>query len=191
MTVFYAFRLNTNLRHFRQGRAEMESLVNKLTANIERAEKAVEGLQVSARNSGIELDKKIKESKFLADELKFMGEAGNNLATRLEKLADRNRELLNGMEQFGGIGPASPSAPHKIIGAIQGAVEAKPFHGARAAPSVPRDFIIQDREFEEDQDDDLVFEKELEIVSSQNFQSESEREFFEALQNGKRGMSRN
>ncbi len=87
-TVVLVFKLNLNLRHFRESRFEMEGLVNRLTVNVERAEKAIAGLQVSARNSGADMDKKIKESKFLADELKFMNDAGNNLATRLEKLAE-------------------------------------------------------------------------------------------------------
>lgn len=187
-TVFLAFRLNINLRHFRESRFEMEGLVNRLTANIERAEKAIAGMQVSARNSGADLDKKIKESKFLSDELKFMNEAGNTLATRLEKLAERNRELVEKIEASGGLGPTPSVIESSIV------VKDVP---RDSAPSKPRKeeasagFAIQDRDFgraDTDDLDDLDFELE---TAGTGLQSQAEREFFEALQKRKGAGSRN
>ena len=179
-TIFLAFRLNLNLRHFREGRKDMEKLVATLTVNIERAEKAIAGLQIGARNSGSDLDKKIKESKFLLDELKFMGEAGNNLATRLEKLADRNRELVEKIESKGGLGPG-PSTIESTIVVREAAPPALTQHS-------PSGFAIQDREFEEEEFDDL--DAELEQANF-GLQSQAEREFFEALQKRKGAGGRN
>jgi len=70
----------------------------------------------------------IVEAKFLSDELRFMNETGDSLANRLEKLADRNRELVDLMENAGGIGVQSlngvvPSHPVKL----EGATQAEPF----------------------------------------------------------------
>lgn len=184
-TVFVAFRLNLNLKKFRDSRAEMEGLVGRLTVNIERAEKAIAGLQVGARNSGADLDKKIKESKFLADELKFMNEAGEGLAQRLEKLAERNRELLGKIEAAGGVGP-SPSAFGSTI-----VLKEAPPPARIEFPADEEDefgFAIQDRELDlEDEIDDLDFE--LEEVSG--LQSQAEREFFQALQKRKSAGGRN
>lgn len=187
-TVFYAWRLNTNLRNFKQGRSEMEKLVNKLSVNIERAEKAIAGLQVGARNSGADLDKKMKETKFLTDELKFMNEAGGNLATRLEKLAERNREFVEKIEASGGIGPQISHA------AQMPAPKAPKEDGSRKITVQPVEeesfggFMIQDREFIEEELDDLDFELES---HSGNLQSQAEREFFEALQKRKPASGRN
>ncbi len=193
-TVFLAFRLNVNLRHFRESRFEMEGLVNRLTANVERAEKAIAGLQVSARNSGADLDKKIKESKFLSDELKFMNDAGEGLANRLEKLADTNRELIKKMEETGGVGP---NISYNQSG-IYLKEPSKPSFHEQTQPSQTKitemqsGFSIMDREFDDLNDglDDLNFELDNNDLSS-NLQSQAEREFFEAMKQRKISGSHN
>jgi hypothetical protein len=190
-TVVLVFKLNLNLRHFRESRFEMEGLVNRLTVNVERAEKAIAGLQVSARNSGADIDKKIKESKFLADELKFMNDAGNNLATRLEKLAETNRALIEKMEQSGGIGPNISHPSSKII-LPESAQKTMPAQAALQDMDFPA-FAIMDREYDEEAaaaDDLADLDFALENHAS-NLQSQAEREFFEALQKRKAARSRN
>lgn len=103
-TVFIGFKLMMSLRNLHEARSEMEGLLNRLTSNIDRAEDAIGGLQNAAKNSGVSLQSIINDSKFLCDELKFMNEAGNGLASRLEKLAEKNRELVAKMESVGGMG---------------------------------------------------------------------------------------
>lgn len=178
-TVFLAYRLNANLRNFKESRSDMEGVVNRLTANIERAEKAVAGLQVSARNSGMDMDKKIKESKFLIDELKFMNEAGDSLANRLEKLAETNRALIEKIEASGGVGPGSSTAP-QMQSDIR--VDMRGEH----LPDAPSGFAIHDRDMAvaaDAEDDDLDFLFGEEGVP---LQSQAEREFFQALQSRQR-----
>jgi methyl-accepting chemotaxis protein len=94
-TVFLAFRLSLSLRTFKESRFEMEGLVNRLSANIDKAERAIQGMQNTARKSGVELDEVISDAKRLRDELKVMSESGNSLASRLENLAMKNRELVD------------------------------------------------------------------------------------------------
>lgn len=191
-TVVLVFKLNLNLRHFRESRFEMEGLVNRLTVNVERAEKAIAGLQVSARNSGADMDKKIKESKFLADELKFMNDAGNSLATRLEKLAETNRALIEKMEQAGGVGPNVSHPTSKIV-MPEFLNEAKPnsFHDRDSLPAPKSDddaggFMIMDREFQMDEpmNEWDALDRELEGHAT-NLQSQAERDLFLALQKTK------
>jgi Domain of unknown function (DUF6468) len=189
-TVFLAFRLNMNLKHFKDSRFEMEGLVNRLTTNVERAEKAIAGLQVAARNSGADMDKKIKESKFLLDELKFMNDAGNSLASRLEKIAETNRALIEKMEEVGGVGPnGSGNASRITVAEPQG----MPYQ--THAPHAPQNdagagFSIMDREFDAQANDldDLDFEFADHGV---DFQSQAERELFDALQKRKTVGGRN
>ena len=170
-TVYLAFRLNINLKHFRESRSEMEGLVNRLTGNIDKAERAIQGMQNAARNAGRELDEIISDAKTLSDELKFMNETGNNLAGRLEKLAERNRELTDKIEAAGNVGQiSSPSKPQPI----------RLDEGARG-------FAIHDREFEQgfaDEEDDFEDLTDDDFGTS-GLQSQAERELFEALQKGK------
>ncbi len=198
-TVFLAFRLNTNLRHFRESRFEMEGLVNRLTANVERAEKAIAGLQVTARHSGADIDKKIKESKFLSDELKFMNEAGESLANRLEKLAQTNKEILEKIEIFGGVGPNSSPMNSDIVVKDQSKSKSPMDSFKDNAPqsnSMPS-FFIKDRDHDDkngytpaESFDDLDFEFENNLTVS-NLQSQAEREFFEVIKKRKMGTGQN
>lgn len=187
-TVVLVFKLNLNLKHFKESRFEMEGLVNRLTVNVERAEKAIAGLQVSARNSGADIDKKIKESKFLSDELKFMNDAGNNLADRLEKLAETNRALIEKIQESGGIGPNTSHAGSNIY--LGNAPSSHKTHAPYdMADMETSGFSIADREFDgmaEEMDDLDAFDLELENHGAgTSFQSQAERELFHALQKRK------
>jgi hypothetical protein len=170
-TVYLAFRLNINLKHFKDSRKEMEGLVTRLTANIDKAERAIQGMQNAARNAGRDLDEVISDAKVLSDELKFMNEAGNNLATRLEKIAERNREVTEKIEER--ITVTSVSSPSK----------GQPI---RLDDGV-RGFAIHDRDFDGGHDDEDDQDEDFELTDDDfgGLQSQAERELFEALQKGK------
>lgn len=168
-TVYLAFRLNINLKHFRDSRKEMEGLITRLTSNIDKAERAIQGMQNAARSAGRDLDEVISDAKVLSDELKFMNEAGNNLASRLEKLAERNREVTEKIEEritVTSVSSPSKSAPIRL-------------------DEGPRGFAIHDRDFEAGFDDPGEDDFELADEEFGGLQSQAERELFEALQKGK------
>ena len=120
VTIFYAARLSLFMKSFRQGRSEMQRLIDDLMVTIDKAESSIAMMKKNAIDVEGEIREVINESKFLSDELRFMNETGDGLANRLEKLADRNRELVDLMENSGGIGtqkitPYEPSAPKKSV----------------------------------------------------------------------------
>lgn len=104
VTIFYAARLSMFLKTFREGRAGMQVLIRDLTTTIAKAEVSIATTKRQMSDAEQELRTVINEAKFLSDELRYMNEGGDNLANRLEKLADRNRELIDLMEKSGGIG---------------------------------------------------------------------------------------
>ncbi len=179
-TVFLAFRLTMSLKNFKESRAEMEGLVNRLTGNIDNAERAIGGMQNAARTAGKELDEIISEAKALSDELKFMSQSGDSLANRLEKLADRNRELVEKIESGGGFSRSSSPQTSSQMASKIGSEELnlKEVLGGGG-------FRIKDREFQE-LDDDAELEAEFEAQEQGGFQSQAERELYEALQNPNR-----
>lgn len=168
-TVFLAFRLTLSLRHFKESRSEMEGLINRLTANVGTAEKAIAGMQNAARKAGSELDEIISDAKKLADELKIMNKSGDALADRLEKLADKNRALVDQIENAGGLGSMPIQYNRELPKAIQPDFKGEDFG-----------FAIQDRDY----DDDYDLDAELEAGEG-GLQSQAERELFEALQSSK------
>lgn len=104
VTIFYASRLTIFLKNFRQSRETVEALIRNLSTAIDKAEYAIKNMHALSDESRTNLQDVINEASFLSDELRFMNESGDSLAERLEKLADRNRELVDLMEDQGGIG---------------------------------------------------------------------------------------
>lgn len=166
-TVFLAFRLSLSLRTFKESRFEMEGLVNRLSANIDKAEQAIHGMQNTARKAGLELDEIISDAKRLKDELKIMNESGNSLATRLENVALRNRELADKIENAPAVSAEPIRYNIELPRALQGDFE----------DDLEQEFAIRDR--------DLGIDDDFDDEDDTGLQSQAERELFEALQNSK------
>jgi hypothetical protein len=113
VTIFYAARLSLFLKSFREGKDGMQMLIRDLSLTVDKAEESIKIMKGYAMETEEELTAIIKEAKFLSDELRFMNESGDSLANRLEKLADRNRELVDLIENTGGIG-TQKSAPRSL-----------------------------------------------------------------------------
>lgn len=160
-TVFLGFRLTSALRNFRESRQDMEGLLNRLVAQISKAEDAISGLQNTTRTSGVQLQEVINESKFLADELRFMNESGNSLADRLEKLAEKNSALVTEMDKRG----ATPLA--------------REYREPEMSFDVEDDAgFLSDDDFYDEEYPENNFTADAEATG---LQSQAERELFEAL----------
>ncbi len=157
VTIFYAARLSLFLKSFREGRDGMQILIRDLSTTIDKAEASIHTMKEHALLTEQELREIVNEAKFLSDELRFMNETGDGLAERLEKLADRNRELVDLMENAGGIGtqkivPFDPSqekpapAPKKKQAQLQ---------GKSAEKNIEDIFEINDFEIDEDDEKDF------------------------------------
>lgn len=167
-TVFLAARLSIQLKDFRESRRSMEGLVRDLARHVDKAQQAIEGLRESVREAGRDLHGKIREAQALTDELQIIIESGNNLASRLEQLAEKG---------------ARPSVrPGRF------AAEMPRHEDAGAGP-----FAIRDPDFDdplpESMSEDGTFPGEddpEEAGASGGFYSRAERELFEALRKSKK-----
>lgn len=155
-TIFFAARLSLNLRDFRASRKDLDQLVRDLAAHVTRAEGAIAGMRETAQEAGRDLQEIVNEAKTLSEELQLMSEAGNSLAGRLEKLAERNGRLA-GLPPDDGF--AAPSRAKEPAGG----------------------FAIRDPEFEAGMGGDDTFAGDDEADDGA-FQSRAEKELFEALQ---------
>ncbi len=196
VTIFYAARLSMFMNNFRDARAEFDTLIENLSRNIQRAEQAIATMRTMASTSGTDLQAIVNDSKFMADELRFMNDAGDNLAGRLEKLAERNRELVDLLENAGGIGPSSgPVTPSSFTNRPRPASAPEPVAEEKRPPAKPAKekektpfFRIKDREFERPDADDAIPASVMPAQSApagQSFQSQAEKDLYEALQKGK------
>ena len=199
-TIFYAVRLTFHLRNFRQNRRELDKLINNLNSEIDTAHKAIEGLRTTSQEAGEDLQDKISKAQGLSEELQLMNEAGDNLAARLEKLAERNRHVAETIEEHG----LNAFESH-ITGGTTGRTPKKQRTGNTAVPrqasaasrESSQPFQIRDPDYVrgEHEDDqvqaraDGLFANESEAFDEATYnslKSQAERDLYAALHKKKR-----
>jgi hypothetical protein len=189
VTIFYAARLSMFMTTFRESRADFDRLMGDLGRNILRAEQAIATMRELAANGTQELRDTVNDSKFLSDELRFMNEAGDSLANRLEKLAERNRELVDLLENAGGVGP-STAVTNKFPGRSRVEMDDLDERQGGYDKMTEPFFKIQDREYQIDDSaldaDDEKWDADDIADGEGGFQSQAERDLYEALQKGRR-----
>ena len=85
--IGYAVRLTRQLTGLRASRSEMERFVLDFSTTVERAEAGVRGLKQAARSGGDDLEQMIEKAQMLRDELHFLVESADKIATRLSESA--------------------------------------------------------------------------------------------------------
>ena len=83
--LIYAIRLNTRLKNFQNASAEMGSMIGKLNQVITASQHSVATLKETVQKEEGRLSSKIKDAQIMLDELSFVTETGENLASRIEK----------------------------------------------------------------------------------------------------------
>jgi hypothetical protein len=84
VTIIYAAMLNRRLAVLRSDKAELQALIQGLTAASHGAEAAVSALKSANDDIGRQLESKIGRAQGLCDDLSYMIERGTTLADRLE-----------------------------------------------------------------------------------------------------------
>lgn len=167
-TIYYTLRLSRSLNNFKSSREELKALIADLGKHIDEAQGAIEGLKKNSNIAADNLDGVLHDAKKMAAEMKFINETSEGLANRLEGLAERNRKVAEGLNPaniYAEPDPDFPSQPHRP--AASSNID---------APS----FMIQDREFEDDLDEEFESEEGL------NFASQAEKDLYDALQKNKK-----
>lgn len=82
--IFYVIRLNANLKTLKAGKAELEALIGAFTESTNRAEASVLRLKASATETATALQANVTKAQELRDDLSFMTDRADELATRLE-----------------------------------------------------------------------------------------------------------
>lgn len=85
--IIYARKLLKQLAELRASRAEMERFVTEFSTSVQRAEAGVKGLRLAARESGDDLEKLIEKGQLLRDELHFLIESADSMASRISNQA--------------------------------------------------------------------------------------------------------
>lgn len=81
--IFYAWRLQGMINGLSKNREDMARFLAEFTGSITRAEQAIRALQDTAQDTGVEVDRQIARGVALRDELTFLVDAADRIATRL------------------------------------------------------------------------------------------------------------
>jgi len=84
VTIVYAALLNRRLTGLRSDKAELQALIQGLTAASHNAETAVSALKAAKDDIGRQLESTVARAQGLRDDLAYMIERGTTLADRLE-----------------------------------------------------------------------------------------------------------
>ena len=156
-TIYFAFRLSRSLDNFRKHRNEMKTLIAELAKNINDAQDAIDGLKATGNIAAQNLEDVLHDSRRMAEELKIINETSDSLASRLEKMASG----------------ASGFVPHEEEEYFAEPQAANTDEGPGSSDIEPPSFFIQDREFDDEDN------------QNEDFVSEAERELLQALQGRK------
>lgn len=164
--MYYALRLSRALNAFRAHRNEFDIVMKQLSGNIQDAQDSIKTLKAASSNSSTDIDKTLQTGRFLLDDLEIMIKSGNNLAKRLEKLTEGSARAIKGASMHGNedYGENVSTMP-----------------GRRKSVDDRDNFMIQDREFEED-DFTITGEDTAGIETPETLTSDAEKELYQALQ---------
>ncbi len=108
-TIAYAIILNKQIIKLRESRGELAELIQGLNDAMGKAEGGVRNLKKTAADTGEDLQRTVTKAQTLRDELEFMIEAADALATRLGSVGDRDSGRDSG--RGGGLAQRNPVKP--------------------------------------------------------------------------------
>ncbi len=193
-TIFYAIRLSKSLSDFKAHRREFNGVITSLLSSIDQAERSVHSLKQVSVHEAAELERLIKQSKLMFEDLQIINEAGENMAKRLEKLAEENRKIAQ--KSHRSFGDNDDGKIHSKVPFKSKSRSKKDYKSTLKA--VDKDdnmpsFMIQDREFDNDfggGDAQNNMADDLHSEMPNDLQSKAEQELFAALHNNERNNKR-
>ena len=99
IAIFYCFRLSRQFTQMRADHAAFKTLIQSLNIASAKADASIRSFKETARDSGDTLQDKINRSHALFDELEIMIQAGDDLANRLQSLAEKSRKVVTGEDR--------------------------------------------------------------------------------------------
>lgn len=109
-----AFRLSRHFGEIRKGQAELADLVSRLERASGEAQAAVGRLKEESREAQESLQAEARKARALIDELTVITEAGDNLASRLERQFAERPSGAGASEASGGRRSARPELLHVL-----------------------------------------------------------------------------
>lgn len=117
--IVFVWRLQRTLNGLYKNRMEMEKFVADFSGSISRAQKAIRDLQDIARDVGQDVDGQLTRAQSLRDELTFLVEAADKVASRLSDSASAAQQDAKQAKTQRAEKPVEVKSAEKPLSAIQ------------------------------------------------------------------------
>ena len=94
VAVFHARKLSKQITAMQADRRAFEQLIAALNVASSRAESAIKSIKETVAATGDKLQDKINTARSLSEEMEIIIQAGDNLAERLQDLAEKSRKSV-------------------------------------------------------------------------------------------------
>lgn len=145
-------RLGKRLRILQQMQGELQNLTQQFSISIKTADNALRTLKLTVQEQGGELDSQIRKAQSLSDELQFIVNAADKLATRLtDQLTPNQTQAINHAAVIAKAKEATMPAPALTVVPPKPAPVAPPQTRSRAEAELLSDLekITQARQLQE------------------------------------------
>jgi ABC-type transporter Mla subunit MlaD len=85
-TMYFMSRISSGIKILRDGKSELQQLLQQLNIHISNAQHAIENMNKLADDKAKLIQKQIESATAATEELQFIQRAADNVAVRLEKL---------------------------------------------------------------------------------------------------------
>jgi aspartate oxidase len=96
--VYYAIKLEKQLKVLRLSQAEMGRYTADFSRNIDRAEAGIKSLKLTAREAGDDLEKLLERGQVMRDELRFVVDHADSLVDKIAKQGAQMAAQSRGVE---------------------------------------------------------------------------------------------
>lgn len=93
ITVILGIKLGKRITAFNRSKEELSKFLVDFNSSIERAEKNINELKATGTQVDENLKSQIKKARFLANDLSFLSEKGENVASTLEDKISMSRDV--------------------------------------------------------------------------------------------------
>lgn len=122
-TMYFLRRVSGSIQVIREGKTELQQLLQQMNLHISNAQHAIESMNRMADEKGKTIQKSIDNANAAIDELQFIQRAADNVAQRLEKLAGGSSGAAP--ELTATRGPARPAPMSKAEKELSDAMAAR------------------------------------------------------------------
>jgi hypothetical protein len=88
-TIYYLRNVSNSIKIIREGRTELQVVLQQLNINISNAQHAIEGMRKLTDEKVKTLQKQVDTASAVIDELQYIQKAADNVAQRLETLTGK------------------------------------------------------------------------------------------------------